>query len=65
MPDRQADGDPTYFRALLRLAQRFDQRETPERARDIHGVALVGNGDSEDLAVETDATTRLRPAMYA
>jgi N-methylhydantoinase B len=39
--------------------------ETPERARDVYGVALVGSDDSEDLAVDMDATTRLRAAMSA
>jgi N-methylhydantoinase B len=34
--------------------------ETPERARDVYGVAFTGTIEADTLAVDTAATARLR-----
>ena len=39
--------------------------ETPERARQVYGVALTGSIAAEDLAVDTGATEALRSAGAA
>ena len=41
----------------VRVLKDVERRwETPERARDVYGVVLTGNVDSDDLAIDTAAT---------
>ena len=53
-------GDPLERDAERVLHDVLEGWETPERAREVYGVALTGSVSREDLAIDHDATAELR-----
>lgn len=56
-------GDPLVRDPARVLHDVRENWETPERGRDVYGVAFTGSVDSEDLAVDAAATKKLRSEL--
>jgi N-methylhydantoinase B len=56
-------GDPLERDPALVLHDVLELYETPERAREIYGVALTGSAEDETLAVDAAATAALRQKL--
>jgi N-methylhydantoinase B len=58
-------GDPLEREADRVLRDVVERWVSREQAREAYGVVIVGDADDETLAVDADATTRLRDALRA
>jgi len=53
-------GEPSEREPERVLEDVLEYYETIERARDIYGVVFTGSADEDTLAIDQDATARLR-----